>query len=156
MHDTDANENNILINNILINNNNTLLRNISNLPDVIIEIIKEYVPKKIFVFTNKQNYTLYHSLIKGSIPKYENYIRDIIRRDNFFVFEYIVRENFEFWMKIKNYAYKNMIFKFYLFFVIHYCIENDSNNCRNFINNFMEEHGLCKNLHKKNVVKYIR
>ena len=67
--------------------------------------------------------------------------------------------------KIKNgvlvfsylgYTSKNMIFNNYLYFVINYCIENDSNNCIKIISDFLKEHGLCKNLHKKNVVKYIK
>ena len=49
-----------------------------------------------------------------------------------------------------------MICKNYLYFTINYCIENESNNCRKVINNFFKEQGLGKNLHKKNVIKYIR
>ena len=49
-----------------------------------------------------------------------------------------------------------MIFKNYLYFTIQFCIENDSNHCRNAISDFFKEHGLGKNLHKKNVVKYIK
>jgi len=49
-----------------------------------------------------------------------------------------------------------MIFKNYFYFTINYCIENDSDNCRKIINKFLKEHGLDKNLHKKNVVKYIK
>jgi len=133
-----------------------IINRINNLPDDMINVIKEYVPKKEFVFTNKQNYILYHHLIKKSIKNYENYIRDIIRRDNDFVFNLIIKENYEKWCEIKQYRYKNMIFKNYVYFTISYCIENDSNNCRNVITKFFKEHGLGKNLHKKNVIKYIR
>jgi len=134
----------------------TILKKITLLPDELINIIKEYVPKKEFIFTNRENYFLYHHLIKKYIKNYENYIRDTIRKDNDFVFKLILRENYNKWCEIKQYRYKNMIFKNYVYFTISYCIENDSNNCRNNINEFFKEHGLGKNLHKKNVVKYIR
>jgi c-di-AMP phosphodiesterase-like protein len=124
-------------------------------PDII-DLIKEYTPKKYFVFTNRENYTTFHIHIKKYIKNYNNYIRDIIRRDNEFVFNLIVRENIKKWSEIKQYKYKNMIFQKFLYFINYYCLENDSNNCKNIINIFLKEDGLDKNLHKKNIIKYIR
>ena len=129
---------------------------VNKLPTDIVNIIEEYVPKKEFVFTNKTNYQLYHHLIRPTIKTFETYIRDIIRRDNNFVFEMIVRENYLKWFEIKNYTYKNYTFKNYVYFVINYCIENESNKCRIFIIDFLQELGLYKNQHKKNFVKYIK
>ena len=137
-------------------NKPTLLQKVVQLPDVIVDIIKEYIPKRVWAFTNRENYELYHKYLKPSINNYENYIRDTIRRDNFFVFEKIVRENFNIWWNIHSYTYKNMIFKKYLYFTLHYFIDNDSTNCRNVIIQILKEHGFDKNLHKKNIVKYIR
>jgi len=146
--------------NELTNNNDlikaSLFETINKLPHDIIVYIQEFIPKKHFVFTNRENYKLYHIFLKPCILNYENYIRDTIRRDNFFVIERIIFDNFKTWMKINNYMYKNMIFKNYLYFVLHYCIENDSTNCRIVIMNFLRQHGFDKNLHKKNIVKYIR
>ena len=126
------------------------------LPPELIRYIKEYIPKKTFVFTNRENYNLYHSLLKPSIKDYESYIRSMIRQDNEFVFKKIVEENFSKWYEIRQYQYKNMIFKNYLYFVMNFCIENESNNCRKTVLEFLKEHGLGKNLHKKNIVKYIK
>jgi hypothetical protein len=143
-------------------NNETNERNIDfiqkiyKLPEDIITVIKEFVPKKYFVFTNMENYHLYHSFIRKDVCKYENYIRDMIRHDNHFVFDKIMNENYKKWFELKNYRYKNMIFKCYAYFVIHYCIENDSNKCRNRLDIFFKELGLCKNLHKKNIIKYVK
>jgi len=134
---------------------NILLNKICYLPDEIITIIKEYLPQIKLIFTSKENYIMYHSLTKKMIKNYENYIRDIVRRDNDFVFKLILEENYKKWMEVKQYKYKNMIFKNYIYFLISYCIENDCNNCRNVISGFFKLHGLGKNLHKKNVVKYI-
>ena len=135
---------------------NDLLVYIHKLPAELINIIKEYIPKKTLVFVNKTNYILYHSVIKCCIHNYEKFIRDVIRRDNVFVFEIIVNESYSRWLLIKNYRYNNMVFKNYAFFVVNYCIENDSNNCRKIIIEFLKKLGLCKNLHKKNIIKYIR
>jgi hypothetical protein len=126
------------------------------LPAELVRYIKEYIPKKEFVFTNTINYNLYHNLIKPSIKDHESYIRAMIRQDNDFVFKKIVEENYTKWYEIRQYKYKNMIFNNYLYFVMNFCIENDSNNCRKIISDFLKEHGLGKNLHKKNVVKYIK
>jgi len=138
------------------NINDDLLNKIYKLPQDMVLIIKEYLPKKLLIFTNRENYILYRPIIKKYIIDYENYIRDMIRRDNNFVFEFILNENYNKWITINQYKYKNMIFKNYFYFTINYCIENESNNCRNIITNFLKIHGLGKNLHKKNVVKYIR
>jgi hypothetical protein len=134
----------------------TIIDKINLLPRDIVNFIKEFIPNSAFVFTNRENYLLHHNTLKPSIKNYENYVRDMIRRDNDFVLNMIVRENFRNWYEIKQYRYKNMIFKNYFYFTINFCIENDSNNCRNVMHNFLKEHGLGKNLHKKNVVKYIR
>ena len=125
--------------------NNNIFNLINKLPTDIINIIEEYIPKKEFTFTNKKNYKLYHTLIKSSIKNYELYIRDTIRRDNNFVFEMIVRENYLKWNQFKNYIYKNEEFKNYNYFIIDYCIENESAKCRKFIIIFLKELGLYKN-----------
>jgi hypothetical protein len=134
----------------------TLIDKINKLPHELINLIKEYIPKKNLLFTNKENYKLYHFIIRNYIRNYENYIRDTIRRDNYFVFNMILKENYTKWCEIKQYIYKNMVFLNYVYFIINYCIENESTNCRNVINIFFKEHGLGKNPHKKNVIRYIR
>ena len=133
-----------------------LLNKISHLPDDLILIINSFIPKPFIVFTNRENYLLYHSLITPYITNYENYIRDMIRRDNGFVIERLIDENYTRWVKTKTYRYKTLIFKNYLYFIIYYCIENESNICRKVINDFCNQLGLCKNLYKKNLVQYIR
>lgn len=134
----------------------TIIDKINNLPNELINLIKEFLPKKELIFTNKENYSLYHNLVKQSIKNYENYIRNIIRRDNEFVFNFILRENYNKWCEIKRYMYKNIYFLNYVYFIINYCIEHDSNNCRVVVINFFKEHGLGKNPHKKNIIRYIR
>lgn len=125
------------------------------LPPEVIELIKEFLPRHTLVFTNKTFYNLYHYTIRSYIPLYENFVRDTIRRDNDFVFEKVLGENFERWINNRQYRYKNMNFANYIYFIMHFCIENNSNRCREVLISYLSKCDLCKNLHKKNVVKYI-
>jgi hypothetical protein len=133
-----------------------LLINIHNLPIEIIKIIQGFVPKRIWAFTNRENYKLYHIFLKPCITNYENYIRDTIRRDHSFTFNKILEENYKKWLDTKKYIYKNIIYKNYIYFIIDYCIENSSTQCRNMILDFLKVYGLCQNQHKKNISKHIR
>lgn len=133
-----------------------LYKNIRLLPNELIELIKSYLPNKIFIFTNKYYYAMYHYLLLDTIKMYDTYVRDTIRRDNEFVFRMIFGENIEKWIKNKQYIYKNMIFTNYIYFIMHYCNENNSDNCKKIIYDFLSKRELCRNLHKKKVVKYIK
>lgn len=135
---------------------NDVCKKIQTLPIELVFAIKSYLHPKIFVFTNKQNYYNSHLLLRDFIKNYEFFIREMIRRDNYFVFETILRENFNRFLEIKDFEYKNLVFKNYIYFLNHYCIENYSNNCFNIINNLNMQHGFGKNQHKKNIVKNIR
>jgi len=136
--------------------NNNVIFYVDKLPDELIRLIKEYLPINILIFTNKTNYLLYHSSLKKYILNYENYIRDTIRRDNPFVFNEIIKENYKIWLRIKNYSFKNAIYKNYIYFLLNYCTENNSPICRLLLSDFLKEHGLCQNQHKKNIIKHIR
>ena len=130
--------------------------NIYDLPIDVINLIKQFIPYYKLVFLNKTYYNLYHHTIRKYIPIYENYVRDIIRRDNAFVFQKVIQENIDLWLKNRQYIYKNMIFNNYLYFVMNFCIENDSEKCREILSQIFSKRDLCRNLHKKNVVKYIK
>ena len=141
---------------ILGNDITSIFININKLPQDLINIIKEYIPKKILIFTNRENYNLYHCVLKQYISNIDNYIRYIVKFDYSFVFQKVIRENYKKWFEIKNYRYKDMIFPDYFYFITNYCIENESSNCRKSILIFLKEHGLNKNLYKKKFVKYIK
>ncbi len=130
--------------------------NFSSLPDVIVNLIKEFIPPQNLVFVNKKFYNLYHHNIKNYIPLYENYVRDMVRRDNNIVFDKIIGENINLWLKNRQYRYKDMVFNNYIYFILYYCIENNSEQCREIIHDYLKKRDLCRNLHKKNVVKYIK
>ena len=136
--------------------NDELIKKINKLPQELIGLIKEYVPKKEFIFTNRENYKLYHYLIPIKPNIFDDYIKDMIKRDNEYILNSIIRENYKKWYEKGKVWYKNMSFGNYLYFIINYCIENGSENCQKIINIFLKELGLDKNLHKKNVVRYIK
>ena len=132
------------------------MKKISLLPDEIINEILEYIPKQKLIFVNSTYYNLYHCLLKNYILVYESYVRDMIRKDTFFVFKQIIRENINTWIKNRQYRYKDMVFSNYIYFVLYYCIENNSERCRNILMEELLKRNLCRNLHKKNIIKYIK
>jgi hypothetical protein len=135
------------------------LEKINNIPSELIMIIKSFLPKKTLMFLNNHYYKKYHYLIKKYIisnNNFENYIRTIIRQDNSFVFSQILIDYNKELSKIKQYVYKNVMFKKYYYFLIDYCIKNNSTKCRDILNDFLKLQGLCQNRHKKNTFIHIR
>lgn len=131
---------------------------INKLPIDLINEIKKYIPNKNLFFVNREKYIENHYLIRDLIPKmkFEHYIRNIVYLDFDFVFNLILQENYLKWFQIKEYLYKNVIYKNYIYFIKFFCIENNSEKCRIMINLFLEKLGLCKNQHKKNIIRNIR
>ena len=132
-------------------------QNLNKLPIEIIDIIKKYMPRLTFVFLNKEYYIKYHYLFTESIKsKSENYIRTMIRQDNDFVINNLFYESSIKWISMHNYYYKDCIYMNYLYFLLHYSIDNDSEKCVKLLNNLIKELGFKKNQHKKKTIRYIR
>jgi hypothetical protein len=131
---------------------------INKLPFDLINGIKKYILNKKIIFVNREKYITNHYLIRDLIPKmnFERYIRNIVYLDFDFVFSQILQENYLKWFQIKQYLYKNVIYKNYVYFIKYFCIENNSEKCRIMLNLFLEKLGLCKNQHKKNIIRNIR
>ena len=146
------------MNQIQNDNVNNIFYYINKLPFFIVNEIKQYIPEENLIFINREKYITRHYLIRYKIPniKFQHYIRTIIYRDFNFVFERILKENYLKWLDIKEYTYKNVVYKNYIYFIKGFCIENNSEKCRIFLNDFLEKLGLCKNQHKKNIIKHIR
>ena len=124
-----------------------------------VDIIYSYIPKKVTTFFSKKNYLEDHRHITNYMinsGQMENYIRAMIRQDNDFVFNNLLKENYNRWLIMKNYYYKNCIHSNYIIFLESYAIDNESTKCRKIIRELFEELGLSKNQHKKNTIKYIR
>jgi hypothetical protein len=129
------------------------------IPDELIDILFHYIPIKVKILLNKTFYLQYHSFFYENIlsRNKENFIRFIIRSNNSFVFQQLLNENYKKWIKdIKNYKFKNFIYKNYIYFLKDFCLFNESIQCLNTLNYFLDKHNLCQNQPKKNTVRNIR
>tara|TARA_B100000073_G_C23670681_1_gene548491 strand:+ start:621 stop:995 length:375 start_codon:yes stop_codon:yes gene_type:complete len=115
-------------------------------------MIFEHVRDEEKIFVNKEYYFKYHHLLKNKIDSkhYDNYLRDIIRNDNSFVLNQLLEENYEKWLSKKKRIHKNIIYNNYTDYLIGLCLDYESTKCRELINDFYNNKGLSKNLHKKN------
>jgi hypothetical protein len=140
------------------NGSDTILTNVNKLPNEIEDIIYSYIPITKTILLSKKNYLESHKLLRNTIDKLdiENYIRTMIRQDNDFVFEQLLIENYNKWLNMKNYYYKDCDYANYLMFLKSYAIDNESTKCLDLLLELFEELGLCKNQHKKKAFKYIR
>jgi hypothetical protein len=143
---------------IFSNDPTHFFKNINKLPRELCLIVSLYIPAVAKMSLNKEHYFKYHYLFRDCInPKQlENYIRTIIRQDNDFVFNQLLIENQNKWFNMKKYLYQDSIYANYIFFLKIYCVENQSNKCKQIINNLLEQLGLSKNQHKKNIIRNIR
>jgi hypothetical protein len=129
---------------------------INYLPEDMVDYeIREYIPEEYFIFTNKEYYNKFHHLLKPRIQKYEQYLNNIVKRDYYFIFATIMKENIDVWLKMKDIIYKNTSYLNYVYYMIDYCNEHESVECRNILIKYLKELGLCQNQHKKNVSRSI-
>ena len=130
---------------------------IDNLPQELVDYIKDFIPPTTLVWLNKENYTKYSKKIRGMISdsRFEDYIRDMVRQDNDFVMRHIINENIYRWIKLKRWRYKNIIYFDYIHFIYNYATEYQSFKCRDLIDNIATQL-FGEKWHKKNGIKYIR
>ena len=136
----------------------SFFQNIDNLPKELVSIVSSYISASAKISLNKDLYKQFHPLFKESINrlKLENYIRSTVRRDSEFVFNQLLQENYKKWFHIKKYLYQDSIYANYIYFLKTYCAENESTKCKEKLDNLIEELGLSKNQHKKNIIRDIR
>lgn len=126
------------------------------LPDDMINLIFEFLPIRYKVFLTKKYYYQYHSHIYNYISLYESYLKDMIRRDNIFVFEKIITDHIEKWNKYKKFCYKSYTFSNYNYFVEFLIWEYNAKKCSKIWSEMNKERGYGKNKHKKNIIRYIK
>jgi len=137
-----------------------LLNNINKLPNEIVDIIETYVPTIVKMFWSKIMYEANHALIIKYLTIHnkniEEYIRFNIRKDNDYILSRLLVDNLYKWINLRNYLNKDCIYYNYLVFLNSYCIDHNSIKCKIIIQEILEKLGLCKNQHKKNLIKYIK
>ena len=130
-----------------------VLKRVSLLPESLVKVIKEYIPVSATLFLEKPIYLNSRGIIMNFLKQKgttEKYIRYIIRRDFDYVFGLILHENIVTWVKYtKKYPYNNMIYTSYIYFLIDYCIEHESNKCKEKITDLLQKLGLWKKDNKK-------
>lgn len=137
-----------------------LLNNINKLPNELVSLIETYIPKIVKIFWSKALYSANHKLIQQYISTHnknaEEYIRSIIRKDYDFVFSHLLVDNLDRWSNLRNYLNRDCIYLNYLVFLDNYCLDHDSQKCKQLLQQILEKLGLSKNQHKKNLIKYIK
>ena len=142
-----------------LNKENKLMIQIKKLPNEIINQIKLYIPGVFLIFVNKQFYLENHVYLLKEIylqKRYDKYVRKLITRDNYFVFQTMLSEKNAYSSSNKKYLYKNTEYKNFYFFLIDFCIENEASKCRNVLNEYLLKEGLCQNRDKKYKMRSIR
>lgn len=104
------------------------------LPDDLLIIVWSYIQPINKIFLNKSYYIKYNNLIDKLITNYDSYLRDIIRHDYYFVFNYILLRNFNKWNIINNIHYNNIIFPSYINYIYNFARNNKSYKCVDLIN----------------------
>lgn len=143
---------------VFSNNPKDFFTNINQLPEVLVDILYSFIPISVTMFFTKENYLTNHYRVREfiNIKKLEQYIREMVRQDNNFVFNQLLVENYGRWLNMKKYYYKECIYSNYLNFIESYAVDNQSTKCIKLIKVFLEEQGLSKNQHKKKTSRYIR
>ncbi len=139
------------------NDKKDFFKNIGLLPNELLHIVKQFIPKIVTIFLSKSKYIEEHHLILRLIKPInaEEYIRIMIRQDNHLVLQRLLVENHSRWLKMKNYFYRNCIYSNYLIFLKHYALDYESDKCYKTLCELFKELGLSKNQHKKKLFKYI-
>lgn len=128
------------------------------LPTEILELIWENVTPLIKSSVNKVNFEKYYNYRLINISENENierYVRFIIVNDYIFILKNMLKIKFDYWFKIKNYHYKYTVYPNMMHFLHNFCIQNNSQKCKQHIIETFENRGISKNLHKKNRIRNI-
>jgi len=132
-----------------------------NLPVEIQKYVFLYIDHNTLIWINKYYYKKYHKLLlkSSNIIKNKNqysFIRHLIKKDYAFVFEENLLENFNKWILKKKIYHGYLIYANYIYFLLNYCIEENSPKCKNILVETMKSKGLYNNIKNKQIYKVIR
>ena len=133
------------------------LKYLNILPD---EILEEYIlpnlPIKTLVWLNKENYEKYQDIIFKKNKNKDKLIKNVLRNDDCFVFNYIIKNNFEEWLLNNNMInYNKVKFKNYINFINFHIKKYNSYKCNSIFLNKIRLASLSKKWHKNNINKNI-
>ncbi len=128
----------------------------SYLPDEIINIIWIFVTPVQKIGVDKKHYYKFNYLIDRLIPniRYDSYVRDMIRNDFIFIFNFLLNRKYIYWLNRVNYKYNNIIYPSYIHFLLDFTHKNNASKCNNLINVQLNLSGLKKEWCKNNRIKH--
>jgi len=119
--------------------------------DDVLGIIFQYLRPREKVFLNHLFYKTFHDDI--NIPRYDSFIRNIIRKDYEFVLRGHLLQKYDGWWKLKNWVYKNATFYNYIEYLSH--ISHNSPKCRLLIEDTKtQKQSYAKKKYKKARIRY--
>ena len=116
---------------------------LENLPEDIVGVIGEFLPIRILIYCNKEQYKKYRQSITF-FDNFDNYIRRIIRKDFNFILQEQINNKAKMWRSLKSWHYKNYVMPCYIDYLHFLCIDYESQRCREII-----KKNLPKNKHRK-------
>jgi len=119
-----------------------------NLPDDVLGEIKGFIDDSWCYLTNKSQYEKFR-LTNISYKDNCNNVRNIIKKNNYYLFRFYLIDYFDKWLKIKKFYYGNRVYRNYTEFLYDYTIENGSSKCKYELDEIFKVKGLSKNRHKK-------
>ena len=111
-----------------------------------LNIIWSFINPKFKYSLNKTLFDKYYDVKIGK--KNMKYIRNIIRNDLHYIFNYNCKLNWNYWLKIKKIRYKEYKFANYNQYILYLIQKYDSNRCKNIYLNLGDE-SVCKKKVKK-------
>jgi hypothetical protein len=118
------------------------------LPEDVLDIIWQYMSTKQKKLVNKENYEKNQILYEYKADKF---MRKIIRNDYNYLFARNINYSYEKWRKIKKWTYKKMILSNFIDYLRYLCIENNSNKCKIFLDNYERKNGYYQKKKFKNI-----
>ena len=129
------------------------------IPEVIIAYIYTYIPIHTKMNLNITNFTTYYPRVIDKIfkKKYSTYIMDIIRNGRTLSLSLMLRDRYDFLIKVKKWRYKNYTFPNFIRFIKFLCIKYEKQQCLQILLLYEKERGIYdKKRHKKIKIKSIR
>ena len=103
--------------------------NLFNLPQELVDIVYEYLPIQVLIWTNRENYFKHHKKARP-IKRRMQFMRFAIRNDYEILFSIMLRENKSSWEEPNKYTYKNQVYGCYMDYLAEQCIVSKSDKCR--------------------------
>ena len=104
-------------------------------PREILEIIWDFLPEKSKAFVTKTYYEKYHKLYIYPLlkPRFNSYIRFVIRNNYLFLMEQNLIDHYETWIKLYNWSYKQETYTTYIHYLLTASIEYNSQSIINLL-----------------------